>query len=96
MWEREGFCSVLRWKSLEGVDMLMERRPSRGGSAEDPGEIGGPWLEVGKKMGRGEVGGGEGEGGGPGAGSKLGERGRTRQTNKPLCKCPWLYLQIRP
>lgn len=68
MWQREGFCSVLRWKSLEGVDMLMERRPSRGGSAEDPGEIGGPWLEVGKKMGRGEVGGGEGEGGGPGGG----------------------------
>ena len=68
MWQREGFCSVFRWKSLEGVDMLMERRPSREGSAEDPGEIGGPWLEVGKKMGRGEVGGREGEGGGRGGG----------------------------
>lgn len=42
--------------------MLMERRPSREGRAEDPGEIRGLWLRVGKKMGNdkgwGRVGGG--------------------------------------
>ena len=65
---KKRFLFSFKMKHFQGVDMLIERRPSREGRAEDPGEIRGLWLGVGKKMGRGRVGGGRkwewGRGGG--------------------------------
>lgn len=52
------FLFSFKMKHLQGIDMLMERRPRREGRAEDPGEIRGLWLGVGKKMGNDRVGGG--------------------------------------
>lgn len=55
---KKRFSFSFKLKHFQSVDMLIERRPSREGRAEDPGEIRGLWLGVGKKMGRGRVGGG--------------------------------------